>query len=564
MEAEPERPVILAVDDDQQERSLLRRELQKRYGFDYEVMALASAEEALAVLYLFHRTGREPALVLADQWLPRTSGTELLVQAHALFPEARRGLLVDMGDRTATEAILSATALGRIDLHLRRPLHPGDERFHRLVTDLLEEWYRSQGWDETIKVIGSEDDPSARLLCDLLGRNGLAYGFYPLGSTEGRALLHEAGYDHGPFPVVMLHEGIALAAPSPSQLADALTPRPHLRELPLDLVVVGAGPAGLSAAVYAASEGLRVFVSEREAIGGQAGTSSLIRNYLGFPRGISGDELAQRAYRQAWLFGAEFTFLREVVRLEPIPQEGTHLLTLSDGTRVSSRAVIIATGVRYRRLAVPSIEQFVGSGVFYGSGRTEARGLRAQEVYIVGGANSAGQAAVFLARFATRVTILVRGPSLRPGVSDYLIREIEATPNIRVLTRTEAVEAEGRGRLEFLLLRSSEGRREERVPAAALFLLIGAVPPTEWLQETLALDPAGYVLTGRRLGEAPAAERPRLLYETSLPGVFAVGDVRAGSTKRVASAVGEGAMAVEQVHRHLARLRHHGSERASA
>ncbi|MGY1737603.1 NAD(P)/FAD-dependent oxidoreductase [Geodermatophilus sp. SYSU D00684] len=385
---------------------------------------------------------------------------------------------------------------------------------------------------------------------DLLSRNSVAYGFLDVTSEEGRALLREVGRPAGRLPVVVLFDGRVLEDPSGLQIADALGVRTRPDARPYDVTVVGAGPAGLAAAVYGASEGLRTVVLETEAVGGQAGTSSLIRNYLGFPRGIPGADLAQRAYEQAWLLGAEFVYGPRAVGLEA--SGAGPVVSLSDGSTVTSRAVVLATGVTYRRLGVPSLDALVGAGVFYGAAAPEAQAMAGEEVYVVGGANSAGQAALHLARYARRVTLLVRGASLAATMSDYLIREIDAAANVTVRHGAEAVGGGGEGRLTHLVVRDRGGGDTETVPAAGLFVLIGAEPHTQWLPDAIHRDDAGYVLTGADRRGSPAGGGSHA-FETSVPGVFAVGDVRHGSVKRVASAVGEGAIAIRMVHDHLGR-----------
>ncbi len=550
------RPAIVLVDDDSEWLERLKRRLETRYGTDYQILAYNAPWSALQALESMGGDGQEIALVMAAQWMAEMNGVEFLSRIHALFRETKRALLVEMGDSSVAEPILRAMALGRIEGYLVKVIRERDEAFHRLITDLLEEWSRGHEPLETVKIVGERWAPASHQLRDLLDRNAVGYGFYDQHSVQGRNLLEAHGQEEGPFPVVILYDGRVLNAPSMTQIADQFTARPHLGGEPLDVVIVGGGPAGLSAAVYAASEGLRVLIVEREAFGGQAGTSSLIRNYLGFPRGISGNELAERAYQQAWLFGAEFILMREVVELRT-KADGLKRLLLSDNSELLARSVVIATGVRYRRLGVTSLEAFLGAGVFYGAGRSEARAMDGQQVYLVGAGNSAGQSALFLARFAEKVTILVRGGGLSKSMSEYLVREIADTPNIRVLTHTEAAGGAGKGHLEALSLRNSRTDHEETVPASALFVLIGAVPHTDWLTETLARNDRGYLLTGPWAATVrtpplpwPLPRRP-LRYETSVPGVFAIGDVRAGSIKRVAAAAGEGAIAVQLMHNYL-------------
>ena len=542
------RPVLLAVDDEPEARRGIARELRQRYGDDYRVVCEGSAEAGLRRLWEFEAAGDDVALVLADQWMPWMTGTEFLTRVREIHPRAKRALLVAWGDRTAPGPIHRAMSLGRIDYYVNKPWGPSDERFHRVIAEFLYEWARNHlPKFEEIRVVGEQWSQRSYELRDLLGRNGVLHTFHAADSEEGRALLASVGHqDPARLPVVVLFDGQVLVDPSNADIADACGANPSLEKSSFDLVVIGAGPAGLAAAVYGASEGLSTLVVESEAVGGQAGTSSLIRNYLGFPWGVAGSELAGRAAEQAWLFGATFLFMRRATGLR---RDGDEVVvSLSCGQEVTAKAVIIATGVSYRRLGIPEIEALRGAGVFYGASVSEARALQDREVYVVGAGNSAGQAATHLSRYASRVTILARGGSLEASMSDYLIREIQAADNIDVRTNTQVVGGGGKGRLENLVLEDSE--TTETVAASALFVLIGAQPHTGWLPDEVERDEGGYVVTGPdlegwQLGRAP------LMFETSMPGVFAAGDVRYGSVKRVASAVGAGAIAVQSVHEYL-------------
>jgi thioredoxin reductase (NADPH) len=408
-------------------------------------------------------------------------------------------------------------------------------------------------------VVGEQWSARSHELRDVLNRNGILHEFYAAESEAGQELLARLGRGSARLPVVALYDGQVLEDPSNADLADAFGVNRPLGRRRFDLLIVGAGPAGLAAAVYGASEGLSTLIVEGEAIGGQAGTSSLIRNYLGFPWGVEGAELARRATEQAWWFGAAFHFMRNATALRPAGRELA--LTLSDETEVVGRAVVLATGASYRRLGVPSLEGLVGTGVFYGAAVTEAKAMKDQDVYVVGGANSAGQAAVHLAEYASRVTLLVRGRSLETSMSDYLIKEIEAAPNIQVRYETRVVGGGGERRLEHLVLENIPSGLTETIPAAALFVLIGAEPHTGWLPEEIRRDRRGYIITGPDLlqdGRPPQSwplERSPLPMETSVPGVFAAGDVRYGSVKRVASAVGAGAIAIQSVHEHFVKAK---------
>ena len=545
------KPVLVVADDDDASLRSLARELESRYGAHYRIVASSSAEEALARLAELRAEGASVPVILADQWLPGSTGTELLARAKDIYPMARRGLLVSWGDRSTSVPIFEAAALGQLEFFLPKPAWTPDEQFHRAVTEALEGWWRQQGRRfEAVTVIG--EDPSARAhqIRDVLTRTSVPFGFCPRDSPEGQAALARLGVGEAAGPVVALYDGTVLVDPTNAEVAAALGVDIRPAQRTYDLAIVGAGPAGLAAAVYGASEGLSTALLEREAFGGQAGTSSLIRNYPGFPWGVGGAELALRAYQQAWLFGAHFVYGNPATSLA---DEGElRVLKLQDGSEVRSRAVIIATGVAYRRLGVPALEALVGAGVFYGAATVEAQAVAGQRAFVVGGGNSAGQAALHLAKYARQVTILVRSGSLAASMSAYLIREIGSAPNVEVRYQAEVAGGGGDGRLEHLELRDQRSGKVELVPAAGLFVLIGAEPFTDWLPPAVGRDQWGFILAGPDTGEAWAHDRAPFLFETSMPGVFAVGDVRHGSVKRVASAVGEGSIAIHQVHEYLA------------
>ena len=550
------KPVLLVVDDDPVALSIVEGELSRRYGSDYAVAAQASVEDALADLHRVRDENGSVAVLFADLWMPSMTGIELFAAAHAVFPTAKRALLIDWGDVTSRRRIVEASALGQMDCFMPKPIHSPDETFHEVVTELLAEWTKAHGGGRAgVRIVGDQWSPRCHEARDLLGRYGVPFRFYDSDSADGCALLSSLGIEEPPGPVFLMHDGRVLVDPSNAEVADALGGRADLTDDAFDVVVVGAGPAGLAAAVYASSEGLRTLVVEREAVGGQAGTTSRIRNYLGFPRGISGSDLAVRAFTQARHFGTEFHLLRESLQLRP--GYPTHRLALSDGAEVRARAVVVATGVTYRRLGIASLEALVGRGVFYGPAVTEAAAMAGQPVCVVGGGNSAGQAAVHLARYASHVTVLVRGDTLAASMSDYLVKEISATTNIDVRFRTIVMGGSGEHRLETVVQRDLVTGAEEAVPAAGLFVLIGAEPHTGWLPPEVVRCARGYVVTGPDLlDESPGtADGPwtPLPLETSVPGLFAAGDVRHRSTKRVASAAGEGAMVVALIHEHLAR-----------
>jgi thioredoxin reductase (NADPH) len=552
------RPVLLAVDDDPTALGVLRQELDKRYGVDYRVVCEANSEAGLRGLEQIRAAGGQVALVLADQWMPSMTGVEFLTHARGLHPTARRALLIDWGDRSTAEPILQAATFGHIDDWIDKPTQPADERFHQAIGGLLYEWARlHRPRFQAVRVVGEQWSARSHELRDLLSRNSIPFGFYSADSQEGQGLLGSAGATRAQLPVVVMFDGRVLADPSNAALAEALGVRTSPAAITYDVTVIGAGPAGLAAAVYGASEGLRTMILEPAAIGGQAGSSSMIRNYLGFRRGVSGAELAQRAYEQAWMFRADFVYGQRAVGLRATGPD--RVISLSEGDEVTSRAVVLATGVSYRRLGAPGLEALIGAGVFYGAAASEAQAMNGQHVYVVGGANSAGQAAVNLASYASHVTMLVRGSSLAATMSDYLVREIEAAPNITVRLGLEVVDGHGAGRLANLTLRDRWSGSTETVPATALFVLIGAEPHTAWLPEAIQRDRWGFVLTGTELlqdGKPPpqwALERPPMLFESSMPGVFAVGDARHGSVKRVAAAVGEGSVAIRLIHEYLNR-----------
>jgi thioredoxin reductase (NADPH) len=554
-------PIILVVDDDLSSLTITEQELRKRYGRDYRVLARQSALAALDELRRLKAAGQAVALILADQMMPEMAGPLFLGEARLIDPMAKRVMLVSWGDRNAPQAILDGCAVGQIEFFITKPWHLApDERFHSEVAGFLYEWARQQRpVYEAVRVVGERWAPRSHELRDLLGRNGVAYGFYDSDSEEGREILRDAGMDEAPkLPVAVVFGGRVLVDPSNREVAESLGVRSRPSADECDLVIVGAGPAGLAAAVYGSSEGLNTVVLEREALGGQAGQSAMIHNYLGFPSGISGDELTSRAYEQAWQFGAEFLFSNEAVGLRP--DGDAHLVQLSEESSLRASAVILAMGVTYRRLPVPALDLFRGSGVFYGSVSSEARSLVDADVYVVGGGNSAGQAAIHLAKYARCVTLVMRGAGLSDTMSQYLVSFLENSQRIELRPHTRITDGGGDTRLRRLTLENVDSGEREEVAADALFVMIGADPHTDWLPPEIARDENGYLLTGTDIVGAGLArpwplERLPLALETSVPGVFAAGDVRADSVKRVASAVGEGAVAVRLVQQCLAASR---------
>lgn len=547
-------PLLVAVDDDPDQLRDVERELHNRYEPDYRVCCLSSTDEALATLDELAAAGEQVALVLAGEVLAGAPGTALLAEVRRTFPHAQRVLLVGwgrLGDSRTGDAIFEAISRGRMDHYVIRPAQPPDEQFHQAISSFLLAWAEARRRaPHTVNVVGQSWSGRAYELRAVLERCAIPHRFLLAGSDEGRALLAGAGARR--FPLLVFPDGRILEDPSDADIARASGTAVAPDRDQYDLVIVGGGPAGLSAAVYGASEGLHTLVIDSGGLGGQATSSSSIRNYLGFPRGVSGGDLARRAYEQAWVFGARFAFMQRVTRLT---REGDGIVVaLNTGGVVVGRAVVLAMGASYRRLGVESLEALRGAGVFYGAAASEAPLVAGEEVYVVGGANSAGQAVLHLAHYARRVTLVVRAATLEAGMSHYLVRQIEATPNVEVRTGTEVVDGGGDGWLEHLGLRDHAGCETETVSAQGLFLMIGARPHTEWLPQTVERDPGGFVMTGPDLSADALRElgRPPLALETSLPGVLAVGDIRHGSVKRVASAVGEGSIAIQLVHRLLA------------
>ncbi len=547
------RTVIMTVDDDPGVSRTVARDLRRRYGRSYRIVRAESGEAALDALRELKLRGDPVAVLLADYRMPRMNGIEFLEQALDIHPGARRVLLTAYAD---TGAAIDAINVVDLDHYLLKPWDPPEEKLYPVVDDLLAAWRAGDHRPvPSTKVVGHRWSARSSDVREFLARNQVPYRWYSSDEPEGRRLLAAADEDGTRLPVVITPDGTPLVEPEPVDLAArvglATTPEADF----YDLVVIGGGPAGLGAAVYGASEGLRTVLVERSATGGQAGQSSRIENYLGFPDGVSGAQLTDRARRQATRFGAEILTAREVTGLEVCGP--ARVVRFSDGSSVAAHSVILATGVSYRQLSVPGCADLTGRGVYYGSALTEASACRGEDVYIVGGANSAGQAAMHLARGAKSVTLLVRGPDLSASMSYYLIRQIEKAPNISVRTLTEVAAAHGDGHLEHLTLRDTRTGRTERVDAQWLFVFIGAAPLTGWLDGTVRRDERGFLPAGPDLtadGRPPAEwelDRPPYHLETSVPGVFVAGDARAESAKRVASAVGEGAMAVMLVHRYL-------------
>jgi thioredoxin reductase (NADPH) len=544
-------PVLVAVEEDAGVLRGVERELRDRYGRHYRVECTRSPQEARALLESLAAAGEDVALVLAGQGLSGMTASELLDEARHLHPQAKRGLLIEWGswgDRATGEAIFDSMAHGRIDHFVLRPSGSPDEAFHQAIASSLLDWTEARrGGPYTIHVVGESWSGRAYELRDVLERCAIPHSFCLADSNDGRALLAEAG-EVAKLPVILFPDGKVLTDPSNAELTVAAGSPVNPERMEFDLVIVGAGPAGLSGAVYGASEGFSTLVVDAGGLGGQATSSSLIRNYLGFSRGVSGRRLAQQAYEQAWVFGANFAFMQTATGLRR--ERDQLFVTLSDCGGVRARAVLLATGARYRRLDIPALEALNGAGVFYGGPTSEAPSMAGRDVYVLGGANSAGQAALHLARYARRVTLVARARSLDAGMSHYLVRQVEATPKLQVRLGTEIVGGRGDGWLEQLVLRDRADASEETVDADGLFLMIGARPHTEWLPPEVDRDAQGFVLTGTDLrgDDAWPLDRSPFLLETSMPGLFAAGDVRHGSVKRVASAVGEGSVAIQLLH----------------
>jgi thioredoxin reductase (NADPH) len=547
--------LLLSRDDDV--RGAVAAELTRRYDRDYEILTCATRDVAAECLA---RVQRPVAAILGGFGDADPEGLADLRALHAAHPRAVSVAVVRWGAWGTAGPIFDALTLGELDRWLTAPQVTGDEEFHRALTEVLDEWSsRHGGGFQAVRVLGPRWSPRSQQLRDMFTRNRIPLGFVDTGTPAGEEALSALGIPSPRLPVVVLRFSPSrpvLEDPSDLEIGDAFGLfAPLDTERIYDIVILGAGPAGLGAGVYAASEGLATLVVEPEAVGGQAGSSSLIRNYLGFATGVSGSRLAFSAYQQAWAFGSTFSFMRSGASLST--EDGLHRVGLSDGTSVRTRTVLVATGATWRRLGVPALEELTGRGVFYGAAISEAPAMRGRHVFVVGGGNSAGQAAVYLSRFAERVSVLVRRDALAETMSSYLIRELEALRNVDIRYRVQVVGGGGTDFVDTLVLRHLD-TGEETTESGVLFVLIGSEPRTDWLGGALACDRWGFLLTGSGLADADAdhrwpLERPPDLLETSTPGVFAAGDVRAGSVKRCASAVGEGALAVTLVHAHLAR-----------
>ena len=554
------KPAIITVDDDTEVLRAVERDLRRKYAADYRILRADSGKTAMEIVRELKVRNDTVALFLVDQRMPEMSGVEFLEQAMKIFPEAKRVLLTAYSD---TDAAIAAINEAGINHYLLKPWDPPEENLYPVLSDLLDDWradYRPPF--EGIRVLGNRWSPHSHNVKDLLSRNHIPYRWLDIETAETDEEVRQTidsldENERANLPLLVFADGTRMAQPNPSQVAEKVGLKTHATEEFYDLVIVGGGPAGLAAAVYGASEGLRTIMIEREAPGGQAGMSSKIENYLGFPAGLSGGDLTRRAVAQAKRFGVEIL----AAEAEKVCVDGTYrTIQLTNKSEISCHSMLIATGVQWRKLDAPNIEKLTGAGIYYGAAMTEAMACRDEGVYVVGGANSAGQAAMYFSRYAAQVVMLVRGESLNASMSQYLIDQIKQTPNIRVEYNSQVKEVHGEEHLEEISIYCSTSNETSRHPASSLFILIGAVPHTDWLDGVIERDERGFILTGndlRRDGKMPAGwnlERPPGLLETNIPGIFAVGDVRKGSVKRVASGVGEGSVAISFVHQYLSKV----------
>lgn len=554
------KPTILTVDDDEEVLRAVERDLRRKYAADYRILRADSGAAALEIIRELTLRNDAVALFLVDQRMPGMSGVEFLEQAIRLYPEAKRVLLTAYAD---TEAAIAAINSAGVNHYLLKPWDPPEENLYPVLDDLLDDWradYRPPF--EGVRVLGNRWSPASHLIKDLLARNHIPYRWLDVETAdtdpEVKQLVASLTADEtSKLPLLIYPDGERMAQPEPVQIAEKVGLKTRAAEEFYDLAIVGGGPAGLAAAVYGASEGLRTIMIEREAPGGQAGMSSKIENYLGFPAGLSGGDLTRRAVAQARRFGVEIL----AAEAKKICVEGAYRsLELTNGSRIDCHSLLLATGVQWRKLDAPGVDRLTGAGIYYGAAMTEAMSCRDEDVYIVGGANSAGQSAMYFSRYARRVVMLVRGASLAASMSQYLIDQIKQTENIRVEYNSSVTEAHGEEHLEAISVHCTESNETNRYPANSLFILIGATPHTDWLEGVVERDEHGFILSGADLvrdGKPPrgwALDRPPGLLETSVPGIFAVGDVRRGSVKRVASGVGEGSVAISFVHQYLSKV----------
>jgi len=551
------KPVILTVDDDPEVLQAVARDLRREYGDRFRILRAESGAIALEALEKLKLRNEPVALFLVDQRMPQMSGVEFLEQALSMFSDAKRALLTAYADTDAAIRAINSTS---IDYYLMKPWDPPEERLYPVLNDLLDDWLATfHPPFEGLRVIGNRWSPHSHQVKDFLARNQVPYQWLDIElSEEAQDLIKYANCDRLSLPLVLFADGSSLLQPANIQIAEKIGLQTQAGKPFYDLIIVGGGPAGLAAAVYGASEGLKTVMIEREAPGGQAGTSSRIENYLGFPSGLSGNDLARRAVTQARRFGVEILTPQEVTGIRV--EDPYRFITLADGSEISCHALILALGVAWRRLNVPGLDHLTGAGVYYGAAQTEAMTCVGEDVYIVGGANSAGQAAMYFSKYARKVTMLVRGDSLAKSMSQYLIEQIAETPNISVEVHSSVIEAKGETSLEAITIANAVTGVTQTVPATSLFIFIGAQPRTDWLDSVVERDDRGFILTGPDLkheGRRPKGwtlERDPYLLETNVPGIFAVGDVRHNSVKRVASGVGEGSICVQFVHQYLSKV----------
>lgn len=548
-------PIIFAIDDDPQVLQAIQQDLRKQYRKKYRIMATSSAREALDSLPELKKRGEEVALFLSDQRMPDMTGVEFLVQARKLFPNAKRTLLTAYSD---TDAAVRAINEVQLDYYIAKPWDPPEEKLYPVLDDLLGDWFSDyRPAFDGLKLVGYQFSSQSHELKDFLSGNLFPYQWLDIeNDPQAQALIDLHSLSRSDLPVVVLDDGTTLTQPTIAELGGKLGLQPKASQDLYDLAIIGAGPAGLAAAVYGGSEGLKTILVDKRAPGGQAGTSSRIENYLGFPNGLSGADLTRRAITQAQRFGVEFLAPQEVVSIK---SQGQYKhIKMSDDSEVVARAIVLSTGVAYHKLENESLDKFTGAGVYYGAATTEAYAFKGKPVYIVGGGNSAGQGAMYLSRTASEVFICVRRPDLSETMSQYLIDQINRTPNITLLGCTEVVEGLGNDQLECLVLENMDSHERRTVKAAGLFIFIGTKPFTDWIEMNIIKDPKGFIATGRDLAryadfkQVWKYDREPYLLETCSAGIFAAGDVRAGAMNRVASAVGEGAMAVSFVHKYLA------------
>lgn len=549
------KPIIFSIDDDPQVLQAIQRDLRSKYRKEYRILSTVSANEALDSLVELKNKGETVALFLSDQRMPEMLGVDFLEKAREIYPEAKRALLTAYSD---TEAAIKAINDVQLDYYLMKPWDPPEEKLYPVIDDLLAAWKAGHHPEfDGIRIVGYQWSPKSHAIKDFLSGNLIPYQWLDVESNEkGKELLELNSIEHSQLPAVFFNDGSFELEPDLPTIGNKAGMKSAASQTVYDVVIIGAGPAGLAAAVYAGSEGLNALLIEKRAPGGQAGTSSRIENYLGFPKGLSGAELSQRAISQARRFGIEFLNPQEVVKVET---KGNYkILQLADGSVVNARSIVVTTGVDYRKLPAEGIDQYTGAGIYYGAATTEANACKGKDVYIVGGGNSAGQAAMYLSKFARNVYIVIRKPDLSSSMSQYLIDQIGDTENIQLLPRSSVLKADGEGQLEKLWLKNLDSDEENEVEASILLIFIGARPYTDWLQTDILKNDRGFIETGNGLGRYEnfrslwKREREPMLLETSQPGIFAAGDVRAGAMNRVASAVGEGAMAIKFVHEYLA------------